>query len=108
MNRPNTWSVIGNHEYFSMSDFMDIGALNHVSENNKHWIINALPKYAELRGPLDEYRDWLLSLPTVIESDEWILIHGGIHPDYGIDTPTEVATLLRTLDDGTPWYDHYF
>lgn len=70
--------------------------------------MNALPRYAELRGELDDHREWLLSLPTVIESDDWILIHGGIHPDYGVDTPTEIATLLRTLDDGVPWYDHYY
>lgn len=33
-------------------------------------------RYAELRGELDDHREWLLSLPTVIESDDWILVHG--------------------------------
>lgn len=105
-NRPNTWSVLGNHEYFSMASEIDIDSLGHLESGHKNWIKNSLPKFSELQIQLREYRDWLLSLPCIIETHDFILVHGGIHPDYGVDTPTEIATLLREYN-GKPWYEDY-
>ena len=107
-NRPNTWSVIGNHEYFSMTDYIETDALLGIDSGVRRWRDNSLAAFSSLRGDLGEYREWILSLPPVIESDEWILVHGGLHPNYGVDTPVEIATLLRYLDDDLPWYEHYY
>lgn len=36
------------------------------------------------------------------------MLHAGIHPDFGIDTPLELMTTIRDLPDGSPWYEHYY
>jgi len=45
-------------------------------------------------------------LPHIIEREDFILVHAGLHPDHGINTPLEIATLIR-LVDGKPWYESY-
>ena len=42
----------------------------------------------------------------MIERDDFILIHGGLHPKYGKETPVEIATMIRVVD-GQPWYESY-
>ncbi|MDD2693594.1 MAG: metallophosphoesterase [Candidatus Gracilibacteria bacterium] len=105
-NRPNTWSVIGNHEYFAFADAVDVDAMLHLESGHKTWIKNSLPKFSDLQIELAEHREWILSLPKIIETDDFILVHGGFHPDHGIDTPIEIATLIR-LHEEKPWYDFY-
>lgn len=102
-NRPNTWSVMGNHEFFTVSD-----DVTDVEETHLPWIENHRMKTGELRKELDDagYTEWLRSLPVCIERDEFILVHGGVHPEYGVDTPAEIATLLR-MHEGRPWYEYY-
>ena len=107
-NRPNAWSVLGNHEFFSLASGADISLRKLLSREAKEWIHASIPKYKTLQDDLSEFRDWLLSLPTYIETDDWILLHGGIHPEFGIETPLEVMTLIRELSDGSPWYEHYY
>ncbi|MBS9783920.1 hypothetical protein KGV55_01070, partial [Candidatus Gracilibacteria bacterium] len=33
--------------------------------------------------------------------------HGGVHPEYGLDTPPEIATTIRNEYNGKPWYEYY-
>ena len=101
--RPNTYSVLGNHEYFSLeSKYTDHG------QWNLSWIDIQYKKSEKLRDILTKqwHKDWLLSLPVIIEEDNFILVHGWIHPDYGINTPLEIATLIRFHDE-RPWYEYY-
>ncbi len=63
-------------------------------------------KYVALKQSLEDHKTWLLSLPVFIEKDDFIVVHGGIHPDYGLSTPPEIATLIR-LANGKPWYESY-
>ena len=100
-NRPNTWSVMGNHEYFLMQDEAPV-----LLSREQSWVSSAHLKASFLREELEYHREWLLSLPHIIEREDFIVVHGGIHPKYGIETPREVATLVR-LVDGTPWYELY-
>lgn len=97
---------MGNHEYFSMASEIDIDALLHLNSGNRTWIKNSLPKFSDLQIELAEHREWILSLPKIIEMDNFVLVHAGLHPDYGVDTPLEIATLIRLIDE-TPWYDLY-
>lgn len=109
-NRPNTWSVIGNHEHFYMRDYEDAVSvrdqtpddLRKIAELDTH--INT--KYINLKSELEDYKDWLLALPVFIEKESFIVVHWGIHPDYGLSTPPEIATLIR-LANGKPWYESY-
>lgn len=97
---------MGNHEYFSMADEIDVDSLGHLESGHRTWIHNSLPKFSDLQIELREYREWLLSLPRIIETHEFILVHAGLHPDYGVDTRLELATLIREYE-GRPWYEHY-
>jgi diadenosine tetraphosphatase ApaH/serine/threonine PP2A family protein phosphatase len=111
-NRPNTWCVLGNHEYFSfpdekmMQDIRDDKLI--LSEWSKNWIQVQKEKSKPLEEILNknDNLNWLGSLPHIIERDEFILVHGGLHPDYGVETPREISTLIR-LVDGQPWYCSY-
>jgi bis(5'-nucleosyl)-tetraphosphatase (symmetrical) len=33
-------------------------------------------------------------------------VHGGLHPEYGMQTPKEIATLIR-YHEQRPWYESY-
>lgn len=111
-NRPNTWCVLGNHEFFPLITLAEIDSIasesSHLSEVHKNWIYSQYDISRELRENLERrwHREWLLSLPHIIEREDFILVHAWIHPDYGIDTPREIATLLRIVD-GKPWYESY-
>jgi serine/threonine protein phosphatase 1 len=111
-NRPNTWSVIGNHEYFSFPDPQIIDdVINNrliLNEGGKNWICTQKEKSKPLEKILNknDNLNWLRSLPHIIEQEEFILVHGGLHPDYSMQTPKEIATLIR-LVDGRPWYESY-
>jgi hypothetical protein len=111
-NRPNTWTVMGNHEYFPLVSLAEyekfLSEWNEMSEWRKNWICTQYEKSREIRELLENHghRDWLLALPHIIERDEFILVHGGFHPDYGIRTPKEIATLIR-LHEWRPWYEYY-
>jgi hypothetical protein len=102
--------VIGNHEYFYVkSDAAAIVARDNTPTDLRKEALLDLhinSKYVNLRTELIEHQDWILSLPTLIERDKFILVHGGIHPDYGLDTPPEIATLIR-MARGRPWYESY-
>lgn len=111
-NRPNTWSVMGNHEYFPLLDISEYEAMfsdnNWFSQSRKNWIEQQYEKSTEIREMLIKkwYRDWILGLPHIIERDGFIVVHGGLHPEYGLKTPKEISTLIRTHED-RPWYEFY-
>jgi len=111
-NRPNTFSVMGNHEYFPLVDFDIFEKIlshgEHLTEGRKIWIHSQYEKSRELRELLEYHwhREWLLSLPHIIERDDFIVVHGGLHPEYGPNTPKEIAILIR-LYEWKPWYDFY-
>ncbi|NRH20521.1 hypothetical protein HOO68_00545 [Candidatus Gracilibacteria bacterium] len=111
-SRPNTWSVLGNHEYFPLISYAEVEKIAaesaHLSDGHKSWVYAQYERSHELREVIEQrgHREWLTSLPHIIERDDFILVHAGLHPDHGIDTPLEIATLIR-LVDGKPWYNSY-
>lgn len=52
------------------------------------------------------HKEWLLHLPHIIERENFILVHGGLHPEYGMDTPVEITTTIR-MHGEKPWYEYY-
>lgn len=102
--------MIGNHEYFYIKKDEDaiVARDNTPADLRKEALLDlhVNSKYVKLRMELIQYQDWILSLPTIIERDNFILVHGGVHPDYGLDTPPEIATLIR-IARGKPWYESY-
>jgi hypothetical protein len=59
-----------------LSEALDIDALAHLESGHKTWIKNSLPKFSLLQEQLRDHKEWILSLPTVIETDEFIVVHG--------------------------------
>ncbi len=47
------------------------------------------------------------SLPTMIDREDFLLVHAGLHPEYGLQTPVEWATIIRDHIDHRPWYESY-
>jgi calcineurin-like phosphoesterase family protein len=84
--RPNTYCVIWNHEHTELDN----------------------PQYIETRKILDihGHTQWLKSLPHIIEDENFILVHGGLHPDMWVHTPVEIATMIRVYQ-WKPWYAYY-
>lgn len=100
-NRPNTWSVLGNHEYFLLQD-----RPLEILGKNQNWINIEYEKTVLLRESLKDHKEWILSLPHIIEREDFIVVHGWLHPDMWLDTPREISTLLR-MHEGKPWYEYY-
>lgn len=111
-NRPNTWSVIGNHEYFLMHSDEEIekifAKIPDMSPQRIDWIKKSREISRSNREELEKTGNlqWVLALPTFIEKDDFILVHGWVHPDFGIDTPVEIATMIREYHE-KPWYEFY-
>ncbi len=111
-NRENTWSVIGNHEYFPLISPEEVEKIanesDHLSDGHKSWIYAQYERSRNLREIMDQrwHREWLVTLPHIIERENFILVHGWLHPDYWTSTPLEIATLIRLID-GKPWYESY-
>jgi len=42
----------------------------------------------------------------MIEQEDFIIVHAGIDPRYGRETPLEIATIIR-MYEGKPWYEYY-
>jgi len=72
---------MGNHEYFPLVDFGAFEKIlshgEHITDGRKTWIQSQYEKSRELRDLLEYHghRDWLLSLPHIIERDEFIVVH---------------------------------
>jgi hypothetical protein len=79
-----------------MLEAIDTGSLA-LSEGAKNWIRIQKERSQPLESVLekDDNLNWLQSLPTLIEETDFILVHAGMHPDYGVDTPPEIATMIR-------------
>lgn len=102
-SRPNTFSVTGNHEYFSLKkEYTDQW------QGSLAWIENQYAATQELREVMLKhwYDQWLLNLPVMVETDEFILVHAWLHPDFWSSTPPEIATIIR-IHEGRPWYEYY-
>jgi hypothetical protein len=92
MERPQVQCVLGNHEYFYLKD----------SKAKK-----SFKKLDREFGPKKElYKKWLAQWPFFLESETWLLIHGGLLPGQHPSTmDPEVLTTLRFLPNGKAWYD---
>ncbi|HVF86735.1 MAG TPA: metallophosphoesterase [Pyrinomonadaceae bacterium] len=68
----------------------------------------------ELAGERERFRDYLESLPAMIDLGSHLVVHAGVRPGVTLAAQTiEDLTELRTLGadrtsrEGTPWYDEY-
>ena len=68
----------------------------------------------ELKPERERYRDYLASLPYIIDLGQHLVVHAGLRPGVALDQQTpEDLTELRTLEGdpasrkGTPWYEAY-
>lgn len=111
-SRPNTWSVIGNHEYFLMMTDAEwehmLETHPDMSEWRKAWINSGRARtdmMAEIFAR-EDLRAWLISLPFFIEKESFIVLHAGIHPDFWLQSSPEIMTMIREYDE-KPWYEYY-
>lgn len=79
------------------------------SDGTIEWKNKQYSQSSDLRSELEKrgYLDWLLSLPTMIDREDFLLVHAGLHPEYGLQTPVEWATIIRDHIDYRPWYESY-
>lgn len=105
--RPNTFCVMWNHELFSFSDKTSDFYVK-TQQKYPKWIESLKPKVDNLLQLFQwtDHVEWLLSLPHIIEQDDFIVVHAWLHPEYGMNTPLEFATLVRE-HGGKPWYEYY-
>ncbi len=100
-------TILGNHELGFLR------ALDHEKFMGRGF----LKLKNELGGDLQEYGDWMRTLPLYIEEDDFIAIHGGLEPGVALaDQKAIIATRIRTWDgrgedlndlDNPAWYDLY-
>lgn len=104
-NRPNTWCVMGNHEYYSFELVGDIDSdwwiWKELFPENMKQIENELTQNSHIINI-----EWIKSLPYFIETDRFLLIHAWLHPEYPWIPPLEIAINIRTYK-GKPWYEYY-
>lgn len=111
-NRPNTWSVLGNHEYFLMcspeTQETHFAHSAHMTSGRKEWIEQEYQIASSNRELLEQnhLNKWIDSLPVYIETDDFILVHGWLHPDFWTETPADIATMIR-MYEWKPWYEYY-
>jgi len=100
-------SVIGNHELHLIRDSRGISV-------KKRWIADFKTAFGDQFQPfLTDISSW----PTYIETDQYMVVHGGIVPEsHPKDTDPTRLTSIRTFDPKTgdlqseesqPWFDFY-
>jgi hypothetical protein len=69
---------------------------------------------SELRANEETYRDYLASLPLMIDLGSHLVVHAGVRPGLSLESQSlEDLTELRTLGEdrrsrkGVPWYEVY-
>ena len=107
VKKGNHRSIVGNHELGFLRAQVDESFLNK----------GFLKLTEELGSDLEEYVEWIKSLPLYIEEDNFIAIHGGLEPGVALsDQDPRIATRIRTWDgkgedlndESNPaWYELY-
>ena len=93
MARPNLKCVLGNHEYYYLR-----------GDSKKSF--DKLDGEFGARKKL--YKKWLAQWPYFLESEKWLLIHGGLLPNqHPSQMDPEILTTLRFNPSGQPWYQEY-
>lgn len=119
VKNPQIKSVIWNNEVNFLRYIGDLeingdfGDNKNLEELIKKWLFDK--KYEKENRLFDEYLkqfskkhiEYLLNLPLYIETENWILLHGGLVPwkkleDHHIDEITRIREY-----DWKPWYDYY-
>jgi bis(5'-nucleosyl)-tetraphosphatase (symmetrical) len=73
-NRLTIKSVLGNHDLHFLAVFFGIKKLNNS---------DTLSKLLKSKD-VDNYVDWLLSLPLALRFDDCLIVHAGIHPNWSL------------------------
>ena len=100
-------SVLGNHEYRLLWELSAKGG-------ESRYIRRVRDNFGEL---FPEFMNEVLSWPSFIETDEFILVHGGVVPDKALEESDPFSlTSIRTWDrvnsclgtaEDAPWFDYY-
>ena len=102
MKTPNLIGVLGNHE-LRFLDAWRAGRLPSEKEYDAETL-------RQLGGKWDRYMRYLSGWPMFIDLPSALVVHGGFDASKGGPAEHAPAVLanLRTLEDGTPWYERYF
>ena len=93
MARPRLNCILGNHEFYYL-------------RGDEKKSFEALDR--ELGSRKKIYTQWLAQWPYYMESESWMLIHGGLLPQqHPRQMDPEVLTNLRNNPSGNPWYEEY-
>jgi diadenosine tetraphosphatase ApaH/serine/threonine PP2A family protein phosphatase len=98
-------SVIGNH---------DLALLRHWRGENSSLKKSQAETAKELESRSKAYRDYLASLPLMIDLGDFLVVHAGVRPGISLEKQSlEDLTELRTLGldrtsrTGIPWFQVY-
>ena len=99
--------ILGNHEF----GFIKYCELEDTSEYDRAKPSGfKLLKDEIVNDPKEELEDWLTFLkrqPRFIEEDNWIAVHGGLHPQKTLEeTEDEFLFFVREIE-GRAWFDFY-
>lgn len=104
----------GNDRFESVIGNQDLSLLRYWQGETTHLTNSQAKTAAELETNIDRNREYLSSLPLMIDLGAHLVVHAGIRPgvplsDQDIDDLTELRTLGkdRTKRKGTPWYEVY-
>jgi predicted phosphodiesterase len=92
-----TWALIQQWQVESVLGNHDVAVLKQAEEGDRR-----VPE-AALR--------WLRGLPLTMESDDWVVVHGGLNPTGAKTTKQQCVSLRRWPDDSNPdspfWWEMY-
>lgn len=97
MRHPEVKAILGNHEHFYLY------GEDHKGKKRKK-------NFRKLDEAFGAERDlivaYLMQQPYAIETDDWLLVHGGLplNQHWREATP-EALTTMRYLEDDRPWYE---
>ncbi|MCP4914857.1 MAG: hypothetical protein GY909_17190 [Oligoflexia bacterium] len=93
--------ILGNHEY---------GFIKYCEQNRSESPgFNSLKEriLADKNEDLDEWLNFLRRQPRYIEEEDWIAVHGGLHPQKTLEeTEDDFLLFVREIDDRA-WFDFY-
>lgn len=100
MTRRNFSAVMGNHDYYLVKNW-EADCLEELSGSHRRAV--------EEMGPdREKYMKFLKSLPFYLEMPHVTVVHAGFRPGLALSKQDPHDLIhLRTLEDGTPWYEQY-